>query len=197
MAVQIWLEDMELNNAAASPLMVSQIFRRLVPVAVVLAAFLMILLAVNIPMPDIMFSQDAVSNPNLAGSQTSHEETVSLPELTDHQNTSLAVGKSGISTISPIFTPEVRYWESSILDWSKQWGVDPNMVATVMQIELCGDPSVESSAGASGLFQVMPFHFDTGENRFDPHTNALRGIEYLSKSFNSHDGDLRLTFAGL
>ena len=60
--------------------------------------------------------------------------------------------------IASFFTPEIQYWESNILAWAEEKGLDPNLVATVMQIESCGDPLAESPAGAIGLFQVMPYH---------------------------------------
>jgi soluble lytic murein transglycosylase-like protein len=65
-----------------------------------------------------------------------------------------------------------------------------------MQIESCGDPRAVSSAGAMGLFQVMPFHFQSGENPYSPDTNALRGMDYLSRSLNTGRGNVRLALAG-
>jgi hypothetical protein len=98
--------------------------------------------------------------------------------------------------ISPVFTPEVRYWEGDIARWAAAHGLDPNMVATVMQIESCGDPQAQSGAGARGLFQVMPFHFAAGENMFDPDTNASRGMNYLRERLAQTRGDVGLAFAG-
>ena len=46
---------------------------------------------------------------------------------------------SGPSSIAPLFTPEVRYWSANIARWAGQYGLDPNLLATVMQI-----PSSES-----------------------------------------------------
>jgi soluble lytic murein transglycosylase-like protein len=80
--------------------------------------------------------------------------------------------------------------------WANAAGVDPNLAATVMQIESCGDPRALSRAGASGLFQVMPFHFRVGENPFHPDTNALRGMNYLSRSLQAAGGTARLALAG-
>ena len=74
------------------------------------------------------------------------------------------------------FTSQVRYWSRDILRWGKAYGVDPNLIAAVMQVESCGNPQAVSAAGALGLFQVMPFHFAAGEDPFDPDTNARRGI---------------------
>ncbi len=98
--------------------------------------------------------------------------------------------------LSPVFTPEVDYWAEAILRWAGEAGLDPNLVATVMQIESCGDPRALSSAGAMGLFQVMPYHFSTGENPYAPDTNASRGMDYLRRSLEAAGGDPRLAFAG-
>ena len=59
----------------------------------------------------------------------------------------------------PLFTPEIQWWGERLSAGRAQFGLDPNLAATVMQIESCGDPRALSSAGAMGLFQVMPFHF--------------------------------------
>lgn len=99
-------------------------------------------------------------------------------------------------SIAPLFTPEVQHWAASIARWSHEFGVDPNLAATVMQIESCGDPRARSRAGAMGLFQVMPFHFEAGEDGYQPDTNALRGLGYLARSLSSANGDVRLALAG-
>jgi soluble lytic murein transglycosylase-like protein len=100
------------------------------------------------------------------------------------------------ASLSPIFTREVQYWREDILRWADASSLDPNLVAVVMQIESCGDPFARSSAGAMGLFQVMPFHFHTGENPYNTNTNALRGLDYLSRSLNTARGNIRLALAG-
>ncbi|HKY53085.1 MAG TPA: lytic transglycosylase domain-containing protein [Anaerolineales bacterium] len=100
------------------------------------------------------------------------------------------------SGISPIFTQEIQYWGKDIVRWANAASVDPNLAAVVMQIESCGDPQAISRSGAMGLFQVMPFHFHRGENGFNPETNALRGMNYLSRSLTSGGGNPRLALAG-
>lgn len=98
--------------------------------------------------------------------------------------------------IAPIFRIEIQYWADSISKWAAASQLDPNLVATVMQIESCGDPRAISSAGAMGLFQVMPFHFYAVDNPYDPETNAARGLAYLSRSLATGGGDARLAMAG-
>lgn len=107
---------------------------------------------------------------------------------------SASVGTS--SGISPVFTKEIQYWADDIVRWANAAAVDPNLAATVMQIESCGDPRATSRSGAAGLFQVMPFHFHFGENPYEPETNALRGLEYLSRSLQTARGNARLAMAG-
>ena len=100
------------------------------------------------------------------------------------------------SIISMIFTPEVQYWSDSISRWSAASGLDPDLVATVMQIESCGDPRATSTAGAMGLFQVMPFHFTILDQPYNPDINAERGLAYLVRSLDAAKGDARLALAG-
>ncbi len=97
--------------------------------------------------------------------------------------------------LSPVFTPEVQYWSGSIANWSVIYRVKPNLIATLVQIESCGNPTAVSEAGAQGLFQVLPTHFSEGENPQDPDINAQRGLEYLAEMYALAHGDIGLTFA--
>jgi hypothetical protein len=100
------------------------------------------------------------------------------------------------TSISPIFRIEIHYWADSISKWAAASQLDPNLVATIMQIESCGDPRARSSAGAMGLFQVMPFHFYAVDDPYNPDTNAARGLAYLAKSLATGGGNARLAMAG-
>ena len=101
----------------------------------------------------------------------------------------------GTIPIAPLFTPEVKFWASDISRWAHEDDLDPNLLATVMQIESCGHPTISSYAGAQGLFQVMPFHFDANENQLDPDTNAKRGADYLNICTGMANGDPGLSLA--
>ena len=100
------------------------------------------------------------------------------------------------SRLSPVFTPQVMHWEDQILDWSDRYQLDPNLVAVVMQIESCGYANARSSAGALGLFQVMPYHFDEHDNPLDPATNADTGLAYLARSVSLANGQIEQALAG-
>ena len=122
--------------------------------------------------------------------------SVAQPEVTT-QLWNFSVDNSASSSgLSPIFTQEIQYWGKDIVRWANAASVDPNLAAVVMQIESCGDPQALSRSGAMGLFQVMPFHFHRGENGYNPETNALRGLNYLSRSLEKGGGNPRLALAG-
>ncbi|MBN1565037.1 MAG: transglycosylase SLT domain-containing protein [Anaerolineae bacterium] len=108
-----------------------------------------------------------------------------------------AIGPSADeSSLSSVFAPEIQYWAESIKAWALLYQIDPNLIATVIQIESCGDPFVSSPAGAQGLFQVMPFHFTEEEDMLDVQTNAKRGLDYLLGGLEQSDGHVGLALAG-
>lgn len=121
------------------------------------------------------------------------ESTTSSPAA---QPVALPAPAAGAGTISALFTPEIQFWAASLSSWAARSNVDANLAATVMQIESCGNPSARSSAGAMGLFQVMPFHFFFSDNAYDPDTNARRGLDYLRRALEAAGGDARLALAG-
>ncbi len=114
--------------------------------------------------------------------------------ISTHPAANIFSNSSG--SISPVFTDEVQHWGENIVGWATAAQVDPNLAATVMQIESCGDPRATSSAGAMGLFQVMPFHFHVTDSPYNPDTNAARGMDYLARSLEAAGGDARLALAG-
>jgi soluble lytic murein transglycosylase-like protein len=130
-----------------------------------------------------------------AGTTTTVTEQTSDPAA-EQPAPEAAAPVAAAGGIAPLFTREVQHWAPQIVAWAAEFGLDPNMAATVMQIESCGDPNAVSSAGAQGLFQVMPFHFSAGEAMQDPNTNARRGMAYLAQGMQMHNGDTGLSFAG-
>jgi soluble lytic murein transglycosylase-like protein len=118
------------------------------------------------------------------------------PAEAQYLQTSVMNAEGSHQQLSPVFTPEVQYWAGRIVAWATTAGLDPNLVATVMQIESCGDPRALSGSGAMGLFQVMPYHFTASDDPYTPATNALRGLDYLRRSLEAAHGDARLALAG-
>lgn len=107
-----------------------------------------------------------------------------------------APSKIGGQFHSKYFSPQVVRWQSSIMQWSGEFDLPPDLISIVMQIESCGHPEARSGAGAMGIFQVMPFHFTADEDPYDPSVNANRGLAYLARGYASSSGDIERTLAG-
>lgn len=149
----------------------------------------------------VVLSLFALPNRTGATSEPGEQIAVSVApaeevSVTEDPVVSASENLASVGGISPIFTPEVRYWESKIIEWSSGQNLDPNIVATIMQIESCGDPQAVSTAGARGLFQVMPFHFSGNEDMLDPDTNARRGLNFYNEQLRYTGNDKLLSFAG-
>ena len=98
--------------------------------------------------------------------------------------------------LAEFYRPEVLYWRSQIQAWAQEYNVNPNVIAIVIQIESCGGPTAMSYVGATGLMQVMPFHFDNGENMLNPNTNVKRGMTVFYECLTVFAGwDLGLALA--
>ena len=94
------------------------------------------------------------------------------------------------------------YWPDSITRWSNQiykvaymYGLDPDLVAAVVQAESRGQADVESYAGAVGLMGVMPYGpgmewRPTAVQLRDPETNLRWGSSILADILHQTGGDV-------
>jgi len=73
--------------------------------------------------------------------------------------------------------------EHSIERYSRQQGLDPDLIRAIIQVESGFEPRAVSSAGAKGLMQIMPgTQKELGlEDPFDPEANLKAGIRYFRK----------------
>ncbi len=150
-----------------------------------LPGWIIIAFVLAILLPNALASTFGVANRVIGG----------IPVITGIEEAYIAPAGVGSNVIAPLFTKEVRYWSSDIQRWAAEHGVDPNLLATIMQIESCGYATVSSYAGAQGLFQVMPFHFASGEDMLDPDTNAKRGGNFIVECLGYSNGDTGLALA--
>ncbi|WP_119072799.1 lytic transglycosylase domain-containing protein [Aggregatilinea lenta] len=98
--------------------------------------------------------------------------------------------------LATFYAPAVLHWAPQIEAWARAYELNPNVIAIVMQIESCGDPEAISFAGALGLMQVMPLHFDDGENMLNPDTNVRRGMNFFNECLRQYaDWDIGLALA--
>ena len=85
-------------------------------------------------------------------------------------------------------------YTASVTTAANNAGVPPALALSVMQQESGGNASAVSSAGAVGLFQLMPSSFP-GQNIQDPTTNIDLGVGYLAQLLNQYNGDISLALA--
>lgn len=97
--------------------------------------------------------------------------------------------------VSDVFMPGVQYWEEAIGQWSLQYRIQPNLIATLIQIESCGNPHTIDEDGTRGLFKVPAEEFGPGDSPFDPDTNARYGLTRFAEVFASANGNLGLALA--
>jgi len=101
------------------------------------------------------------------------------------------------------FPEAILIWEEEILSAAVDYGIDPNLIATVILIESSGNHSAYSSSGAVGLMQVMPNDGiaetficsggpcfsgrPTTEELMDPNFNIRYGCKLLAQLTNQHN----------
>lgn len=101
--------------------------------------------------------------------------------------TSTAAPTTGqASTLTGGGSANVMKWQNEINSASQEFGVPADVIAGIMHIESGGDPRAQSTQGATGLMQVMPFHFQPMENAFDPSTNINRGTQLLAQNYDKY-----------
>ena len=87
-------------------------------------------------------------------------------------------------------------YSASVITTANKYGVDPSLALAVMQAESSGNPNAQSSAGAIGLFQLMPSTAQwLGVDPNDPIQNIEGGVKYLSQLLDQFNGDTTLALA--
>lgn len=92
---------------------------------------------------------------------------------------------------------KTRPYLGHINKYSKQYGVDENLVRAIIRQESCFKPKAKSRVGAMGLMQLMP---GTAEylgikNAWNPEQNIRGGVKYIHRQLKRFSGDIRLALA--
>lgn len=89
----------------------------------------------------------------------------------------------------------VEQWNNLVQEAAQMYGADPADLKGLMEIESGGrthdanGKPLRSSAGAIGLMQTMPFHYQAGEDPDDPRTNIMRGAKIYADNLRRYGGD--------
>ena len=88
-------------------------------------------------------------------------------------------------------------FRSIIQKAASAYGLGPELIETVIQVESNYDAGAVSQAGAQGLMQLMPATAEElgVSDPFDPEQNIMGGSRYLKQLLNRYDGNLKLALA--
>ena len=91
----------------------------------------------------------------------------------------------------------VNNFDNIIDDASKAYGVDKNLIKSVILTESAGNVRANSKANAKGLMQLIDSTAkDMGvQNVWDPRENILGGTKYLSGLLRQYNGNVQLALA--
>jgi len=106
-------------------------------------------------------------------------------------SSTLSPSPPSIQSISSYWPPVIQRWNALIVIHAREHGLDPDLVAAVIQQESNGYTWAGSEAGAVGLMQVMPLpdRPPAGE-LVRPDVNIAWGTRILSHMIRRADGDL-------
>jgi len=111
-----------------------------------------------------------------------------------------AQSSSPTSRLSPYWGRAVQRWESVIVEYADQRGLDPDLIAAVIQKESLGNPRAHGPAGAVGLMMVMPREAGfswrpTADELEEPWRNVFWGARALATVIRQSHGDLYAALA--
>jgi soluble lytic murein transglycosylase-like protein len=94
-------------------------------------------------------------------------------------------------------TDRLGKYESFINEASNSYGVDKNLIKSVILTESAANEKAVSSAKAKGLMQLIDSTASQMgvNNVFDPKENILGGTKYLSEMLRKYNGNLNLALA--
>lgn len=92
--------------------------------------------------------------------------------------------------------PTSKY-NNIIREAANKYGVDENLIHSIIKMESNYNPKVKSHAGAAGLMQLMPVTArEVGvTDRYDIRQNIFGGTAYFSKMLKNQNGNVQLALA--
>ena len=131
---------------------------------------------------------------------------VSTPSLSKTTSRTVSIGKDAIAgtksmmgdkNVGTTTVAGSSQYDAQINAAAQKYGVDPNLIKSVMKTESNFNPNAVSPVGAAGLMQFMPGTAkDMGiTDRFDPQQSIDGGAKYLAQLSKRFGGDTDKTLA--
>jgi len=88
-------------------------------------------------------------------------------------------------------------YDRLIREASETNGIRFELIKAIIQVESSFNPNAVSKAGALGLMQIMPLHFEALQinDPFDPWDNIMGGTYFFKQLLDRFDGDVSLSLA--
>ncbi len=102
--------------------------------------------------------------------------------------------RGGVASVLPRSQPSIK---DVVNRASRTYGVDPDLIMAIMEVESNFNPRVVSPKGAMGLMQLMPSTArELGVlDPFDIEENIMGGVKYLRYLTERYSGNLELALA--
>ena len=95
----------------------------------------------------------------------------------------------------PVNSEDIEDIYNAIIKSSKEFDVDPQLIATIIKHESGFDQFAKSSAGAIGLMQLMPGTADSMGVVYDIFDNIRGGVKYFKQCLVKNKNDIPLALA--
>lgn len=106
--------------------------------------------------------------------------------------------RTGRSFVRPTISHTYRNdYDALILKAARQYGVDFDLIKSMIKVESDFDPRAVSPKGALGLMQIMPYNVSTLNitDPFDPYQNIMGGARFFKQMLDRFNGDVTLALA--
>ena len=116
------------------------------------------------------------------------------PKIEVQQNTQeITIGKPSNQSLN-----RLSKYEDIINQASETYGVDKNIIKSVILAESSAKENAVSTANAKGLMQIIDStaKYLGINNVFDPKQNIMGGAKYLGELLRKYDGNLKFALAG-
>lgn len=133
-------------------------------------------------------TDNIVSNNTINSSDSSDSS-----ESTDINNINTIINTNKIETTAKDESTKTRI-DNAIKVSSQKYGIDENLIRSIIKVESNFNPNAISSAGASGLMQIMPqnFNYLGVENPFDIEDNIDGGTKLLKEYLDRYNGNIKM-----
>jgi len=124
-------------------------------------------------------------------------ETINDSLYEGSNNNSLIDGLSEVEQLSSILADSSLYLDeiyAAVEKYSNEYGIDKNLILSIIKKESNFNKYAISSAGAKGLMQIMDTNSEYYgvENPYDIEENIKTGTKLLSSYIEKYDGDLQM-----